>query len=323
MNIGIIGAGHIAAKMADTLGPMKEANSYAVASRDLNKADAFAKTYGFEKAYGSYEELASDPNVDIVYIATPHSHHFEHAKLCIEHGRHVLCEKAFTMNAAQAETLFALSKEKGVLITEAIWTRYMPSRRIIDGLLAEGVIGEVKTLTANLHYTIFQKERISRPELAGGALLDVGIYPLNFALMHFGNDYGSISSSVQMTETGVDGQECITLSYPDGRFAILNAGIYGESDRRGVFYGSKGYLVVDNINNPLAVDLYDADHRLVRHMDMPEQITGYEYEVLELMDCIRNGAEECPSMPHAETLRVLRIMDGLRKEWGLVYPQEK
>lgn len=323
MNIGIIGAGHIAAKMADTLGPMKEADAYAVASRDLIKAEAFAKAHGLKKAYGSYEELVSDPDVDIVYIATPHSHHFEHAKLCIEHGKHVLCEKAFTMNAAQAEVLFSMAEEKGVLITEAIWTRYMPSRKIIDVQLARGVIGEVRTLTANLHYTICRKERIFRPELAGGALLDVGIYPLNFALMHFGNDYSSISSSVQMTETGVDGQECITLSYPDGRFAVLNAGIYGESDRHGVFYGSRGYLVVDNINNPAAIDLYDPDHRLIHHMDMPAQITGYEYEVLELIDCIRKGEKECPSMPHAETLRVLRIMDGLRKEWGLVYPQEK
>ena len=138
MNIGIIGAGNIAAWMAKTIGPMPEAASFAVASRDLKKASAFAEEYGFQKAYGSYEELVNDPDVDIVYIATPHSHHFEHAKLCIEHGKHVLCEKAFTMNAAQAEELFALAEKKSVLITEAIWTRYMPSRKVINDLLAEG-----------------------------------------------------------------------------------------------------------------------------------------------------------------------------------------
>lgn len=322
MNIGIIGAGNIAGMMAKTVGPMKEVSCYAVASRDLAKAMAFAETYGFEKAYGSYEELAEDPNVDFVYIATPHSHHFEHAKLCIEHGKHVLCEKSFTMNTAQAEELFALAEEKGVLITEAIWTRYMPSRKIINDLLSEGIIGEVRTLTANLSYRICQNERIIRPELAGGALLDVGIYPLNFALMHFGNGYMKIDSSVVMTDTGVDGQECITMNWPDGRFAVLNAGIYGESDRQGVFYGSKGYMIVDNINNPLNIDIYNAQHRQIRHVDVPEQITGYEYEVLELMECIKNGEKECPSMPHCETLRVMRIMDGLRKDWGLVYPQE-
>lgn len=323
MKFGIIGAGGIARHMARTLAPLKEAEAYAVASRDLKKARAFADKYGFARAYGSYEELVSDPEVDVVYIATPHSHHFEHAKLCIEHGKHVLCEKAFTMNAAQAEKLFALAEEKGVLITEAIWTRYMPSRKVINDLLAEGVIGEVRTLTANLCYRICQNERIIRPELAGGALLDLTVYPLNFALMHFGNDYQNMTSTVLMTETGVDGQECITMTWPDGRFAVLNTSIYSQSDRHGTFYGSEGYMIVDNINNPLNIHIYDAAHQLVRHVKLPEQNTGYEYEVLELVECIQKGLKECPSMPHGETLRVLRIMDGLRKEWGMVYPQEK
>lgn len=323
MNMGIIGAGGIARHMAETIAPLKEVTAYAIASRDRERAKAYAGQYGFEKAYGSYEELVSDPDVDMVYIATPHSHHFEHAKLCIEHGKHVLCEKAFTLNAAQAEMLFALAKEKGVLITEAIWTRYMPSRTIINELLAEGVIGEVRTLTANLCYRICQNERIIRPELAGGALLDLSVYTLNFALMHFGPDYRDMTSTVLMTETGVDGQECITMTWPDGRFAVLNTSIYSESDRQGVFCGSEGYMIVDNINNPLNIDIYDADHRLIRHVDVPEQITGYEYEVLEFADCIQKGAEECPSMPHEETLRVMKIMDDLRKEWGLIYPQEK
>ena len=323
MKVGILGAGRIAATMARTLNGMKEAEAYAVASRSLEKAEAFARANHVEKAYGSYEEMLADEEVELVYIATPHSHHYEHAKLCIEHGKHVLCEKAFTINAGQAEELFALAAKKNVLITEAIWTRYMPSRKVINDLLAEGVIGDVRTLTANLCYRICQNERLIRPELAGGALLDVGIYPLNFALMHFGNEFQNISSTVLMTETGVDGQECMTLTYPDGRFAVLTAGMYGESDRQGVFYGSKGYMVVDNINNPLAIDIFGPDHRVLRHIDLPEQITGYEYEVRELIECIQKGERECPSMPHEETLRVLRIMDGLREDWGLVYPQEK
>lgn len=177
MKVGIIGAGNIAGSMAATLNAMEEAVCYAIASRDLKKAEDFAEKYGIEKAYGSYEELVEDREVDIVYIATPHSHHYEHAKLCIEHGKHVLCEKAFTVNAAQAEELFKLAAEKKVLITEAIWTRYMPYRKVVNDLLAEDVIGEVCTLTANLCYPISQVERIIRPELAGGALLDGGIYP--------------------------------------------------------------------------------------------------------------------------------------------------
>ena len=323
MNFGIIGAGSIADWMARTIVPMSEAKCYAIASRDLEKAKAFAEKFDIPKAYGSYEELVADPEVEAVYIATPHSHHYEHAKLCIEHGKHVLCEKAFMMNAAQAEEIFSLATEKGVLITEAIWTRYMPSRKIIQELLDGGVIGNVRTLTANLSYRINEVERIYRPELAGGALLDIGIYPLNFALMHFGNGYTEIGSSVIMTETGVDGQECITIKWPNGRFAVLTASIYEESDRQGIFYGSEGYMIIDNINDPLNIDIYNPKHQLVRHIDLPEQNTGYEYEVSEMVDCIRRGELECPSMPHCETLRVMRIMDGLRKEWGMVYPQEK
>ncbi len=322
VKVGIIGAGNIAVSMANTIAGMSEASCYAIASRDLEKAVSFAKKYNVEKAYGSYEELVQDEEVEIVYIATPHSHHYEHAKLCIEHGKHVLCEKAFTINAAQAEELFKLAKEKGVLITEAIWTRYMPSRKIINDLLAEGVIGEVRTLTANLCYPMWQKDRLIQPELAGGALLDVGVYTLNFALMHFGNEYEKISSSVIMTDTGVDGQECITLTYGDGKFAVLTAGMYGQSDRQGIFYGSEGYMVVDNINNPLNIDIYHQPTTLVRHIDVPEQISGYEYQVIEMIRCIQQGKMECPSMPHEETLRVLKIMDKLRKDWGVVYPGE-
>lgn len=322
MKLGILGAGRIAETMAGTINELTEVTAYAVASRDLERAQSFAEKFNFGKAYGSYEELVNDPEIDFIYIATPHSHHFEHAKLCIEHGKHVLCEKAFCINEKQAAELFSLAKEKNVLITEAIWTRYMPSRHIINDLLSKGTIGEVRSLTANLCYPITYKERIMRPELAGGALLDLGVYTLNFALMHFGNDYQTISSAALMTETGVDGQECITLTYPDGKMAVLTSSIYGASDRQGIFYGSKGYLVVDNINNPLNIAIYDDKHQLLQEIKLPEQITGYEYEVLELVDCIKNGKLECPSMPHRETLRVMHIMDHLRNDWGLCYPQE-
>ena len=164
--MAILGAGNIAGTLAVTMQGLSEVECYAVASRNLEKAQDFAKRYGFQKAYGSYEEMLADEAVELVYIATPHSHHYQHMKLCIEAGKHVLCEKAFTATRAQAEEIFRLAKERNVLVTEAIWTRYMPSRKIINDLLAEGVIGEVKTLTANLSYAISDKERIIRPELA-------------------------------------------------------------------------------------------------------------------------------------------------------------
>ena len=322
MKIAILGAGNIAEKLAYTMERLEEAQCYAVASRSLEKAQRFAKEFGFEKAYGSYTEMLADENVELVYIATPHSHHYRHMKLCIEAGKHVLCEKSFTVNEKQAREVFRLAKEKDVLVAEAIWTRYMPSRKIINDLLAEGIIGEVKTLTANLAYTISHKERIIRPELAGGALLDVGIYPLNFALMHFGNKIAKKHSFALMTETGVDGQNVMVLSYDDGRMANLTSGIYGLSDRQGIFYGSKGCMVVDNINDPLEIKAYDEDCKLVKEISVPEQINGYEYEVLETIDCIKKGLRECPSMMHEDTLEVMRLMDEFRAEWGMRYPEE-
>ncbi len=322
VKIGILGAGHIAATLAYTMRQMEEVECYGVASRSLEKAQEFAEKHGFLKAYGSYEEMLADKEVELIYIATPHSHHYTHMKQCIAAGKHVLCEKAFTVNAGQAEEVFELAEKKGVLVTEAIWTRYMPSRTIINNLLADGVIGEVKTLTANLSYMIADKERIIRPELAGGALLDVGVYTLNFALMHFGNRIKQKQSVVHLTGTGVDGQNVMTLSYEDGRLAVLNSGIYGLSDRQGIFYGSKGCMVVDNINNPLEVKIYDDKQKLVKTVAMPEQINGYEYEIRETIECMKKGEKECPSMTHEDTLEVLRIMDEFRSEWGVRYPNE-
>ena len=323
MNIGFIGAGRIANTLASTMARMEDVNLYAVAARDLDRAQAFAAQYGFDKAYGSYEEMLRDPNVELVYIATPHSHHFEHMKLCIAHDKNVLCEKAFTLNAAQAREIAALAKAKGVYVAEAIWTRYMPSRAMINEVLASGIIGNVTALTATLCYPVAYKERCIRPELAGGALLDVGVYCLNFALMHFGDDIERMDSSVRMTDTGVDGQESITLHYRDGKIAVLTAGILSRSDRKGIFYGDKGYIIVENINNPQSISVYDLTDTLVKKIQVPAQITGYEYQIREAMARIRAGEIEAASMPLDTTIAVMERMDALRKDWGLIYPMEK
>ena len=315
MKIGILGAGSIAGSVSRTLEQMKEVNCYAVASRDLAKAESFAKDHGYEKAYGSYEEMLSDPEVELVYIATPHSHHFEHMKLCVEHGKPALCEKAFCRDAEQAREIMRLSGEKGVYVSEAIWPRYMPSRKLIDDELASGIIGKVYTLTANLSYTISHVERIIRPELAGGALLDIGVYGINFMLMHFGDDIERIESSVRFTDTGVDSDESITVFYRDGRMAVLTHSIYPRSDRKGIFHGDKGYMVVENINNPQEINIFDTSDRLLKHIDVPKQISGYEYEFLESMDCIEKGLSESRSMPLSESVKMMEIMDRVREAW--------
>ena len=326
MNIAILGAGNIAGSMAKTLRGMKAAGQdvelYAVASRDLAKAQAFAEREGVLHAYGSYEEMLQDDGVELVYVATPHSHHAEHMKLCLTYGRPILCEKAFTGNARQAEEVIALVEEKGVFLTEAIWTRYMPSRGIINELVDSGVIGTPKVLMANLGYVIDGKERIFKPELAGGALLDLGVYTLNFASMVFGDDVVRMESSVDMLPTGVDHTENITLHYRDGKTAHLLSTAMALTDRHGVISGDKGYLVVDNINNPKTIEVYDNSRSgvPVKTVRVPEQITGYEYQVQACMRALAAGEKECPEMPHSETLHIMRVMDELRAQWKMVYP---
>lgn len=323
MKIGILGAGGIAEMVAPALVALPEINCYAVASRTPGKGEAFAKTYGFKKVYTDYAQMLSDPEVELVYVATPHSHHYKHMKLCLEYGKHVICEKAFTMNRQQAEEVFAIAKQKGLFVAEAIWTRYMPSRKLIQDILDSGIIGKPNTLTANLSYVIADKQRIYDPALAGGALLDIGVYGLNFALMHFGRDIIRMESSVAKMETGVDGMETITLFYRDGRMAVLTHSVWCRSDRMGIIHGDKGYLVVENINNPQSVQVFDDEDRLIARYNVPEQINGYEYEFREAVGCIEAGKLEPDSMSHADTLEVMELMDTLRRRWGVVYPQEQ
>ena len=323
MKIGILGAGKISHSVVPAMIALEEVECWAVASRDYDKAKAFADRYGFQRAYGSYEEMLSDPEVELVYIATPHSHHFEHMMLCMEHGKGVLCEKAFTMNGDQARKVMEYSREHGVFAAEAIWPRYMPSRKIIDGVIDSGIIGKVNTLTGNLSYVIHQVPRIWDPALAGGALLDIGVYGINFALMHFGTDIERVESSVQMTPSGVDGMETITIFYRDGRMAVLTHSIYARSDRKGMIHGDKGYIVVENINNPQSVSVYDMNDQLIAHYDVPEQINGYEYQFAECARAIGEGRTESWSMPLADSVYMMELMDSLRKQWGLVYPQER
>ena len=323
MKIGILGCGVMAETFADTLRQMGEVECCAAASRTLKRAEEFAGKYGFKKAYGSYEELCADPEVELIYIATPHSSHFDIMKLCIRHKKPVLCEKSFTVNAREAEQIREYAEQEQVFVAEAIWTRYMPSRNMIQEIIDSGIIGDISVLTANLSYPISHKERIMRPELAGGALLDIGVYGVNFAMMHFGTDIERIESSVRMTDTGVDAMESITIFFRGGRMAVLTHDIYSRSDRKGIFYGEKGYIIVENINNPQSISVYDTEDRLVRRMDVPKQISGYEYEVLECIDAVRSGEKESSSMPLSDSIKVMEIMDQLRGQWGLVYPRER
>ena len=321
--VGIIGAGWIAEKMAAALSPLNDYCVYAIASRSLEKAEEFARTWDIPKAYGSYEEMVMDPDVDLVYIATPHSHHYPHTRLALEHGKHVLVEKAFTANATEAEELLAMARRKGLFITEAIWTRYMPLSHKVKELMESGIIGEPRVLTATLCYMMEFKERIVRPELCGGALLDLGVYSLNFARMYFGTDIVRTVSNVHIGPTGMDMHESISLSYADGKMANLQAGALCLNDRQGIISGTEGYIRVDNINCPEVVEVY-RNYELVARYEKPEDmVNGYEYQVYECKRCIEEGLLESPMMPHHETLSIMQQMDALRKEWGVEYQMDK
>lgn len=321
--IGIIGAGWIADKMAQTVTPIENVENYAIASRDLAKAQAFAERHGFTRAYGSYQQLVDDPEVDLVYIATPHSHHFEHASLALEAGKPVLVEKAFTASARQAEALLNLAHRKGLFITEAIWPRYMPVALKVKSLLDAGAIGTPVQLSATLCYPMMDKERILRPELCGGALLDVGVYCLHFARMYFGGDIERTESSCLLTNTVIDSYNSMTLYYRDGRVAQLQSSALSRDNRQGVITGSKGFMVVDNVNSPEGIHIYDLDYKLKEeHFSPAGQITGYEYQVLASRDAIRQGLLESTYIPHQETLEVMKMMDAFRAEWGVRYPMD-
>ncbi len=322
INVAIMGAGNIGGVMANTLNKMKGVKCYAVASRNKEKADEFAKKYGCKKAYGSYEELVQDKKVNLIYIATPHSEHYENARLCIENGKAVLCEKAFTANAAQAEALISFAREKNVLIAEAMWTRYMPMLQTIKDVLSSGVIGVPTMLTANLGYVIKGVSRLTDPALAGGALLDVGVYTINFASMIFGTEVKKVSSVCTYTKSGVDEQNSITMLFEDGKMAVLNSSMLSLSDRKGIIHGTKGFLVVENINNFESVTVYNTNYEKVEKYNRPKQISGYEYEVEACIKALQNGEIECLQMPHEETIRIMKLMDNLRYEWGIKFPFE-
>ncbi len=319
MRIGIMGCGRIAGVMADTINHTEGMVLEAVASRTQMKAEEFKAHYSANKAYGSYEELCEDPDVEVVYIATPMSSHFNDMMLCIQHNKAVLCEKSFTVNEKEAYEVLANAKVKGVLVAEALWTRYMPSRKIISSLISSGRIGNVTSVTANLSYKIFGKERINRADLGGGALLDIGVYPLNFALMvKDGVDIDKMSGNA-VTQNGVDVRDILSLTFKDGSIATLFADSEIYSDRKGIIMGTEGIIEVENINNPEEIRIYSSERtpQLLETIKIKEDYNGYEYELYSVEKALRAGKIEVPEMPHSETLRVMRLMDTFRSAWGV------
>ena len=221
-----------------------------------------------------------------------------------------------------AGAVVAMAEEKKLLLTEAIWTRYIPIQKTLNEVIESGASGKVHSMTANLCYLISGVERLKKPELAGGALLDVGVYPLNFACMIDRTPVVKVTSDAVMNEYGVDSSNSITLTFADGATAMLHSSTLVFSDRKRMIYGDQGYIEVENINNCQGFKVYDTHYQMVKEYPVPSQISGYEYEVEACKKAIEEGRSECPEMPHRESIRMMELMDTIRKEWGLRYPME-
>ncbi len=322
--VGILGAGHISGIIADTLVKLDSFEPYAVASRDLAKAQEFGAKYGCTKCYGSYEELANDPDVELIYIGTPHSVHAEQAKMCLNAGKPVLVEKAFSYDAKSTEEVLKLSREKHLFCGEAMWIRFMPMYKRIRTMINDGVIGRVVHMDLNLGYDLKNKERLKDPALAGGALLDLGVYPLNIISMMTDAAPDAGASVCAKLDTGVDAQDSFQLHMASGATASIFITMMYKTPNTGVIYGSHGYIEIDNINNPQYAAAYRDDRKkLVESTLSEKQISGYEYEFIAARNAIITGNIQCPEIGQGETLRIMRYMDGLREKWGVKFPMEQ
>ncbi|MCR5680635.1 MAG: Gfo/Idh/MocA family oxidoreductase [Prevotella sp.] len=328
MRVGIVGTGWIAEKAAITLNGLNECEAYAVGSRSLATAETFAARWGMTKAYGSYSELMADPDVDLVYVGTPHSHHNDVTREAILTGKPCLVEKAFMANARQAREIIELAHERRVFVAEAIWTRYQPAVGIVRKLIADGRIGTPHLVTATLGYSMGNKERIMRPDLCGGALLDLGVYALNFVRM-FCTDKEGVSNSIESIDghcvksaTGMDLTNTMTIILKDGVVANVQSSAQCVGDNIGVIAGTKGNLIIDNINNPQTITVNGPDRTYIETIRVPQQITGYEYQFLACRQALADGLLEPREMPHKETLYIMQLMDDLRRRWGVSYPMD-
>jgi len=320
---GILSTGWIAKKFAEGLSVLPDAEIMAVGSRAQETADAFGDEYGVPHRHASYEALAADPDVDVIYIGTPHPFHKDNAILSLGAGKAVLLEKPFTLNAGEAEEVIALAREKGLFLMEAMWSRYIPIIVKLRELLAEAAIGEVRMLTADLGFrsTFDPKSRLFDPELGGGALLDVGIYPISFASMVLGTP-SRIVSLAHMGQTGVDEQAGIVFGYERGQLAILHTALQTSTAIEATVMGTEGKIRVHSAwfyGTTLTLSIEGRDDEVI---SLPYEGNGYNFEAAEVNERLREGKLESDVMPLDETLVIMQTLDAIRAQWGFKYPME-
>jgi predicted dehydrogenase len=307
-NWGILGAGRIANLFAEGLKELPNARRYAVASRSPERAETLKKTHGFEKAYTAYEAMLSDPDVDIVYIATTNNLHFEHTMLSLEAGKAVLCEKPFASNQAQVAEMIAKAREKNVFLMEALWSRFLPSMIQFKTEMEKGTIGEPLLLQCSFGFIspFDPQRRVYNPDLGGGSLPDIGIYPLFVALYLFGKPVQVKVVSVP-APTGTDWTTAILLKHGRGEISLLTSSFETVLDNEARLYGDAGYLKLHRMfHMPTRLSVGKNGEQ-----DIPAPSTGngYNYEAAEVMDCLDRGLLESPQMPGQFSLDLIRVLD--------------
>lgn len=319
---GILGAGNIASAFATAVRAATRAPIVAVGSRDRVRAERFATAHGIPTTRVGYRDLVEDPQVDAVYVATPHSEHREHALLAIAAGKHVLVEKAFTRSAAEAEEVFAAARAAGVFVMEAMWTRFLPHVAALHQVIDYGEIGDIVSVQADhgQYFPFDPTSRLFAPELAGGALLDLGVYPVSFAHDLLGVP-DTVNSVGTLTQTGVDGQIGMVLSYGDRVQAVLSTTLWARTPTRAAISGTEGSITVDgSFYAPTSFRVQRRDGR-TWVFDQPTE-HGLQFEAAEVARRVAEGATESPRLTWADTLAVLHTMDQVRAQVGVVYPGE-
>lgn len=322
---GIVAPGGIARTFARALKARTRQRIVAVGSRSVERAQSFVDEFASgATAYGSYEELVADPSVDVVYVASPHSEHRDHALMAIRAGKHVLVEKAFTRNATEAGEVLEAARAAGVFCMEAMWSRFLPHYDVVRQALENGLVGDLKWVAADHGQALHPDgpQRLSDPALAGGALLDLGVYPLSFAAMLV-PEFDAVTASGLVTDEGVDESEVITLTSPDGVVVNASTTMATQTPNTAVVAGTKGRLEIDGwFYFPNRVRLLTNDGDVIDEYVATDDIHALHYEAVEVARRVSGGELESPLMPHAQTLRLMRVMDDVRAQLGVRFPGE-
>ncbi len=326
---GILGPGAIARSFATAIDALDGHEVTATGSRDPDRARAFNAERGYAAAEaGTYAQLARSGAVDVVYVATPHPGHLEHAALALRQGKAVLCEKPLTVNASEARTMCGIARDHGVLLMEAMWSRFLPATRRVAGWLDRGAIGEPRRLACSFGFQapFDPKSRLYDPELAGGSLLDIGCYTLSLAALVFGQaligpDAPELEVEAELARTGVDEHCNITLRFPGGAEAHLESSVSRDTDHTAVIEGTEGRIEIPRFWRARRAVLYRGAVRAAT-AELPFLANGYEYQALEVERLLRGGALESPLLPHAESIALLELMDEIRRRMGVRYPFE-